>query len=335
MHSTASIILPGINVKCDKKIENLPKLDNKNTTELKKSPEHNLQIVWQNVIIFILLHSIAGYGLYYIITERKFLQLVFANLLAMVLGLGITAGAHRLWSHKAYKATLPLKIILLFLQTSTLQNSVYTWVRDHRLHHKFTDTDSDPHNSKRGLFFSHMGWLLVRKHPEVKNKVNVIDMSDIKADKMLMVQHKYYIPLALLCSFALPIYLWRIIFNEPWFACIAIGGAYRYVYSLHCTWTINSLAHYIGMKPYDKNISATESGTISFLSVGEGWHNYHHVFPNDYKTPDFELINLTIRFIQLCEKLGLAYDLKTVSPEMVKRRMQRTGSMNDKPENDY
>jgi stearoyl-CoA desaturase (Delta-9 desaturase) len=73
---------------------------------------------------------------------------------------GISSGAHRLWAHRSYKATMALKVMLLFFQTIALQNSVIEWVRDHRVHHKFSDTNADPHNSNRGFFFSHMGWLL-------------------------------------------------------------------------------------------------------------------------------------------------------------------------------
>lgn len=110
--------------------------------------------------------------------------------MGVVAAFGITAGAHRLWSHKAYKARLPLRIVLMILQTVAFQNSIYEWARDHRVHHKFTDTDADPHNASRGFFFSHMGWLLIRKHPEVKEKGKLIDMSDLEKDPVVMFQKK-------------------------------------------------------------------------------------------------------------------------------------------------
>lgn len=96
-----------------------------------------------------------------------------------------------MWSHKAYKARLPLRIFLMILQTIAFQNSIYEWARDHRVHHKFTDTDADPHNASRGFFFSHMGWLLIRKHPEVKAKGKLIDMSDLEKDPVVMFQKKW------------------------------------------------------------------------------------------------------------------------------------------------
>ena len=108
----------------------------------------------------------------------------------MASGQGITSGVHRLWAHKSYKAKLPLRLLLCFLQTVAFQNSIYEWSRDHRVHHKFTDTDADPHNITRGFFFSHMGWLMMRKHPDVAKMGKLVDMSDLEADPVVQFQKK-------------------------------------------------------------------------------------------------------------------------------------------------
>lgn len=104
---------------------------------------------------------------------------------------GVTAGSHRLWAHSAYKARWPLRCILMVMQTIAFQNSVWEWVRDHRVHHKYTDTNADPHNYSRGFFFAHMGWLMVRKHPLVKEKGAGIDITDIESDPVCVFQKKY------------------------------------------------------------------------------------------------------------------------------------------------
>lgn len=104
--------------------------------------------------------------------------------------MGVTAGTHRLWSHRSYKAKLPLRIFLMLCQTTMFQNDIYEWVRDHRVHHKFTDTDADPHNSKRGFFFSHVGWLMIRKHKDVLEKGKTINMSDVWADPVVRFQRR-------------------------------------------------------------------------------------------------------------------------------------------------
>lgn len=81
--------------------------------------------------------------------------------------------------------------VIMVIQCFVSQNHIYEWVRDHRVHHKFTDTDADPHNAKRGFFFSHMGWLLIRKHPDVISKGASIDMSDLEKDFVVVWQRRY------------------------------------------------------------------------------------------------------------------------------------------------
>ena len=79
----------------------------------------------------------------------------------------------------------------MILQTVAFQNSVIEWVRDHRVHHKFTDTNADPHNASRGFFFSHMGWLMCKKHPDVKKFGAKVNMTDLESDPLLAFQHKW------------------------------------------------------------------------------------------------------------------------------------------------
>lgn len=105
-------------------------------------------------------------------------------------GQGITMGAHRHWSHRAFKAKRWLKIFLLYMHTMAGQNCLWVWVRDHRQHHKYSDTDADPHNANRGFWFSHVGWLCVRKHPKVIEYGKKINMSDIEEDPYIMFQKK-------------------------------------------------------------------------------------------------------------------------------------------------
>lgn len=126
--------------------------------------------------------------MYICVIDSKFCFVGFFY--ALLGGHGITMGAHRLWAHKTYKANLPLRIILAFCQTLAFQNHIYEWVRDHRVHHKFTDTDADPHNSQRGFFFSHMGWLIIKKHKDVMVRGATVDMSDLKQDGVVMFQKK-------------------------------------------------------------------------------------------------------------------------------------------------
>lgn len=291
-----------------------------------QSPKYQWKIVWRNVIAFVYLHVAMLYGLYLLVTGAKFLTTVWSILVALSAGLGITAGAHRLWAHRSYKAKWPMRLILMIFQTVAFQNHLYEWVRDHRVHHKFTDSDADPHNSKRGFFFSHIGWLMVRKHPDVISRGATVDMSDLDKDPIIVWQRRLYIIIMPLFCFLIPTwipcYFWGERAMYSWYATI-----FRYTASLNMTWLVNSAAHIWGTKPFDKSISPTDNVNVAIGAFGEGWHNYHHVFPWDYKAAELGnyKTNVTTAFIDFFAWLGLAYDLKTVPVEFVKRRAARTG----------
>ena len=83
-----------------------------------------------------------------------------------------------------------MQSLILCGEISVFQNDIFEWSRDHRMHHKFSETDADPHNAKRGFFFAHMGWLLVRKHPDIRAKAHTIDLSDLLRDPVVRIQRK-------------------------------------------------------------------------------------------------------------------------------------------------
>ncbi|CAG9579878.1 unnamed protein product [Danaus chrysippus] len=285
------------------------------------------QIVWKNAIGFFILHILGIWGHFIVFTGGIYWQtFIWGALLLVTSAEGVTIGAHRLWSHRTFKATPLLKTILLILQTLAGQNSIFTWCRDHRLHHRYSDTDADPHNSKRGFFFSHIGWLLCKKHPYVKELGRRIDMSDLQNDWMIMTQKKYYPYLYLIIAVIIPISVPYYYFGESLKNSILVCYFARYVFLLNGTWLVNSAAHLYGTRPYDKKLQPVESWFVSFLTLGEGWHNYHHAFPWDYKAAELSMhFNQSATFIRMFEKLGLAYDLKTASPDMVQRRIIQTG----------
>lgn len=105
-------------------------------------------------------------------------------------GLGVTAGAHRLWAHRSYKARLPLQIFLALGHSIAGQNCLFIWCRDHRVHHCFSDTDGDPHNIHRGVFFSHVGWLVMRKHPRVLDSGSRLSFADLHEDAVVRFQKR-------------------------------------------------------------------------------------------------------------------------------------------------
>lgn len=299
----------------------------KDITKLKRAEKRKLTLVWRNIIAFAYLHLAALYGLWLLLTSAKWQTDLFALFLYTVSGLGITAGAHRLWAHRSYKAKWPLRLILIIFNTVAFQDAAIHWARDHRVHHKYSETDADPHNATRGFFFSHIGWLLCKKHPDVRNKGKGIDISDLERDPILYYQRKYYMLLMPFACFiiptVIPVYYWGETWLNSWF----VATMFRYTFILNVTWLVNSAAHKFGGKPYDKNINPAENTSVAAFAFGEGWHNYHHVFPWDYKTAELGnyRLNLTTAFIDFFAKIGWAYDLKSVSADIIEKRVKRTG----------
>ncbi|XP_025988405.2 uncharacterized protein LOC105200011 [Solenopsis invicta] len=303
-------------------------INNKVSTKELDKTHYELKIVWRNVIIFTFIHLAAIYGLYLYLFRAKCLSFIWFTLVGFAGGFGITVGAHRLWAHRSYKAKWPMRLILMIFNTVAFEDDIYQWVRDHRVHHKFVDTDADPYNVRRGFFFSHMGWLLVRKHPDVIKKGATIDCSDVIQDPIVAFQRKWYMYLMPLCCFIIPALIPWLAWNENlWYSWYI--AVFRYCTSLHLTWMVNSVAHMWGMKPYDKSLTATNNVGVGIFAFGEGWHNYHHVFPWDYKASEFGnyRCNFSTAFIDFFAYLGLAYDLKTVPADMIKKRILRNGEV--------
>nr|AAL11496.1 acyl-CoA E11-desaturase [Epiphyas postvittana] len=284
------------------------------------------EILYTNLLIFGYGHLAGLYGLYLCFTSARLQTIILAFILHAMAILGITAGAHRLWTHRSYKATMPLQIILIIFNSLSFQNSAINWVRDHRSHHKYCDTDADPHNAARGLFYSHIGWLLVKKHPEVKKRGKMTDMSDVYRNPVLRFQKKYAVPFIGTICFVLPtiipMYFWGESLNNAWHITLL-----RYIFSMHTIFLVNSVAHLWGNRPYDKNILPADNRTLSIATLGEASHNYHHTFPWDYRSTELGYLptNFTTNFIDFFAWIGWAYDLKTTSGEIINSRIQRTG----------
>ncbi|XP_035519881.1 stearoyl-CoA desaturase b isoform X1 [Morone saxatilis] len=295
------------------------------TYKEKEGPKPPRMLVWRNIILMSLLHIGALYGLV-LIPNASALTLAFTAVCYFFSALGVTAGAHRLWSHRSYKASLPLRVFLALGNSMAFQNDIYEWARDHRVHHKYSETDADPHNATRGFFFAHVGWLLVRKHPDVIEKGKKLELSDLKADKVVMFQRRHYkLSVVILCFLVptlVPWYFW----GESLLVAYFIPGLLRYAVMLNATWLVNSAAHIWGNRPYDKTINPRENSLVALSAIGEGFHNYHHTFPFDYASSEFGIkLNITTAFIDLMCALGLAKDRKRVLKETIVARKLRTG----------
>lgn len=238
-------------------------------------------LIWSRVLMFVLTFAVAifvvpWYGFtvgYSAAAWVWFTVLVYAN------GLAITTGYHRLWSHKTYDAHWSVRLILMLGGTMALQNSILVWSSNHRSHHAHVDSnEQDPYSAGRGLWFSHIGWMLRSYQSSVTDFSNV---RDLQKDPIVAFQHRYYLPLALALNFGLPLALgW--LHGELW-GMFLLAGVLRLVVSHHLTFLINSFAHAFGRQPYSDDHSARDNGWLAFLTYGEGYHNFHHQFAHDYR----------------------------------------------------
>ncbi len=264
-------------------------------------------------------HLLALYALYNLPTVFSF-RLVFEILLvAQLTGmLGITAGAHRLWSHKSFEAAAPVRLLFMCANSAAHQGSIYHWVRDHRMHHRYTDSELDPHSIQYGFWYSHIGWLFFKKNQSLRDATSKIDMSDIENDSIVMFQRKHYMVLSNLFCFVLPtLYGWYA-WNSLWIGYFYFG-VLRWVFLLHATWCVNSVAHMWGTTPYNPRLSARQNTFTSVAAVGEGWHNFHHAYPYDYRASEFSWAkewNPTTLLLDGLGLLGLVWNRKVAKPSL-------------------
>lgn len=229
-------------------------------------------------------------------------------------GLSITVGYHRLLSHRTFKAHPAAEALFLLFGAAAWQGSALEWSVDHIQHHSHIDTESDPYNRKRGFWYSHIGWLIRRETGTQMARLPHF----LKNDRLVMWQHRWYVPIAFGMSFVI-----------PWLICgwhgLLLAGAVRIVALHHTTWFINSWAHTGNRRPFNPDVTANDNWFLALFTFGEGFHNYHHAFPNDYRNGirafDWDPSKWTIWTMA---KLGIAYDLKRVSPAAMWNRRVET-----------
>jgi stearoyl-CoA desaturase (delta-9 desaturase) len=249
---------------------------------------------------------------------------VWAFFMYVVGGLGITAGVHRLWSHRSYKAGVPLRMLMMVFNSIANQGTIYHWARDHRLHHLYSDTDADPHDANRGFWFSHVTWLFWKKNKAVLEAGAKINVSDLKADPIVMFQKRADPFWNLFWCFGFPAFMCLQWGDSLWNGFL-VAGVFKYAFTLNATWAVNSVVHAWGSRPYNASHLTTENGWVSLFAHGEGWHNWHHAFSWDYAASELGPLqqwNPTKVFIDGMALLGLAWDRKRAT-DVWKVRKQR------------
>jgi len=263
-------------------------------------------INWIHTIFLFGTPILTVYSLLTIELQTK--TLIWAIIYYYLTGLGITAGYHRYWAHRSYQARLPLQILLLLLGSGAVQGSIRWWSRGHRAHHRWTDTDKDPYSAHRGFFFSHLGWMLVNRP---SSRVGYADVADLKNDKLLTLQHRYFPLFALLMGFVLPTLVAGLGWGD-WKGGYFYAAIARLVFVHHATFCVNSLAHWLGETTFDDRHTPRDHFLTALLTLGEGYHNFHHEFPHDYRNAILAYqYDPTKWLIWFCSLVGLASDLKT------------------------
>ncbi len=267
-------------------------------------------------LVFLPIVAVIAVPLYAINHDFSLSAWVSMIVLLGMSSLGITAGYHRLWAHRAYEATLPLKIILMIMGTFAVQNSILFWSSGHRTHHRHVDdVEKDPYSINKGFWFAHIGWML-RDYPAAEP--NFKNAPDLLNDKLVMFQHKYYVPLVILVhtGILLPIG-WAV--GDMW-GVLLLGGLVRLILSHHVTFFINSLCHMWGKRPYTDENTARDNFLLAIATWGEGYHNYHHIFQYDYRNGvKWWQYDPTKWLIWSCSKLGLAKNLRRIPSFNIKK----------------
>ncbi len=273
---------------------------------------------WKVVKYFSLYHAFVfiSLPLYFIYAKPVSGLLIGLSLIFFFLGgLSVTAGYHRCFSHRAFKAHPVVEWLTLFFGAMTVENSVLCWAHDHRLHHAHVDTDKDPYSINKGFWYAHFLWILCKTNTRDFQVVN-----DLKRNPRVAFQHKHYLLLSMLSN----AFVWTTVglLTNDFVGAFFIAVLLRVFTTHHLTWFINSLAHTWGDRPFCQEQTAVNNFIISVLTFGEGYHNYHHVFAKDYRNGvrwyHFDPTKWTIWFL---EKIGLASDLHRIDKLSIKSKM--------------
>ena len=244
----------------------------------------------------------------------------------IVSGLGITVGYHRLFTHSSFKAKRPLRIGMAIAGSLAFEGPVIRWVADHRRHHAFSDREGDPHSPWRfgettrgmlkGFWFAHLGWLFDLEHTN-RDKYT----PDLMADPDIRLVDKLF-PVWFLVSLFAPALLGGVI-TMSWAGALSAffwASLVRVFLLHHVTWSINSVCHMIGERPFTARDKSTNFWPLAILSFGESWHNMHHADPTAARHGVLRgQLDESARVIWLFEKLGWATEVRWPKPERIEK----------------
>jgi stearoyl-CoA desaturase (Delta-9 desaturase) len=275
---------------------------------------------------------LAAMGLLWEVAVRP-VDVILLVALYTLCGLGITVGFHRLFSHRAFKAHPTVRAALAILGSMTIQGPVTQWVTDHRKHHALSDREGDPHSPHgrdgllgglAGFLHAHMGWLVTTKGMERGRRYG----RDLYDDPLIRAIDRLYM-LWVVASLGIPFAIGYAVDPtlEGGLTGMVWGGLVRIFLFHHMTWSVNSVCHTFGRRPYATDDESRNNWLVALPTFGEGWHNNHHAFPGSaIHGLGRRQVDVSWWTIRALERLGLAWDVKVPTQERLARRAGQAAS---------
>lgn len=272
-----------------------------NIIELEKARP---RIHWKNAAMLILFH-LAALPVFFTFSWQNLAALIIGNWIVGSFGVGL--GYHRLLTHRSFRTPKWLEYSLTVLGTMAMQDSADKWVATHRIHHRSTETEDDPHSPRPGFWWAQAGWV-------VWGNAQDHDAATIRKYAPDLVKDAGHRTIARLVN--LPILVSAVLlFLFGGWTMVVWGVFARVVVGWHTTWFVNSLAHIYGRRPFETSDDSTNNWFVALLTFGEGWHNNHHAFPTSARHGlrwyQFDMNWIAVR---LLEKAGLAMSIKVANP---------------------
>jgi stearoyl-CoA desaturase (Delta-9 desaturase) len=270
-------------------------------------PRNNVMAVLTGIVVFGPLVALGGAMVRFWGNGLTLRDVLIGAAMYAVAGHGVTVGYHRLFTHRAFKANRPLKIGLGLAGSLAFEGGVIAWVANHRCHHAHTDREGDPHSPLRGFWHAHMGWMF--RPPDVSNERYAPDML---ADPDMRFVNKMF-AVGCVVTLALPFALGGLL-GGSWAAAWSAlfwAGIVRIGLLHHMTWSINSICHMFGTRPFKTGDRSGNVRALALFSMGESWHNGHHAFPSSARHGiEPGQLDTSAFVIRGFEKLGWAHDVR-------------------------
>jgi stearoyl-CoA desaturase (delta-9 desaturase) len=260
-------------------------------------------------------------------------DLVVFGIVYVLTGLGVTVGFHRHLTHRSFETSKPMRGVLAALGSAAIEGPVISWVADHRKHHAFSDEEGDPHSphvghggglrgTAKGLFHAHLGWLFIHDQRGSKERY----APDLLQDPVVKAIDRTFFLWAVL-GLAIPFGLGLALGGtlDAGLTALLWGGGVRMFVVHHITYSINSLCHVFGRRPFDTGDRSSNLAWLAPFTFGEAWHNNHHAFPTSaVHGLGRRQVDPSAWVITALERLGLVWNVVRVDPERQRAKLAPT-----------